>query len=211
MVNKMNTTKKETTNVNETIRAFVEGKLPVPVLLSNTEIHTSGIDDIRLDALREKGIKSFTGGGTVTVHYVNGMTINVNGALALAALIAGVTVTNLAESLGAGKFASRGKQIILPDDHVTLINTARLEAYNRDLQALADNLTNYLSTAGITFNEADLPLYYTLYQHSLVCGADESGIWVSYPTAKLPEEFNLISLEVVKGRVSYEHRVSLAK
>jgi hypothetical protein len=56
----------------------------------------------------------------------------------------------------------------------------------------------------------DLELYYALYHHSLVCGADESGIWVSYPADKLPEELGLISLEVVKGRVSYEHRVSLA-
>jgi hypothetical protein len=120
-------------------------------------------------------------------------------------------VTNLAESLGAGKFASRGKQIILPDDQVMAINTARIERHERDIQALTDNLTNYINTAGITFNEADLPLYYTLYHHSLVCGADETGIWVSYPLYKLPEEFNLISLEVVKGRVSYEHRVSLAE
>lgn len=205
------TNKKATTNVNETIRTFVKSKLPAPVLLSNTEINTSGIDDIRLDALREKGIKSFTGGGSVVVHYTDGKTVNVNGALALAALIAGVTVTNLSESLGAGKFASRGKQIILPDDQVSIINTARLERFERDLQALADNLTNYINTAGIVFNDVDLPLYYTMYSNALVCGADASGIWVSYPSDKLPEEVGLISLEVVKGRVSYEHRVALAE
>lgn len=203
--------KKEEVNVNEIIKAFVESKIPAPVLLSNTEINTSGIDDIRLDALREKGIKSFTGGGTVTVHYIDGKTVNVNGALAASALLAGVTVTNLSESLGAGKFASRGKQIILPDDQVNSINTARIAKHNHDVTELATNLNNYINTAGITFNETDLPLYYTLYQHNLVCGADNTGIWVSYPSDKLPEELGLLSLEVIKGRVSYEHRVTLAE
>jgi hypothetical protein len=215
MVNKM-TTKNNQTNVNvqdnnETIKTFVATKVPAPVLVSNTEINTSGIDDIRLDALREKGIKSFTGGGSVVVHYTDGKTVNVNGALAVAALLAGVTVTNLAESLGAGKFASRGKQIILPDNQVKNINESRMERHERDIQALADNLTNYITTAGIPFNDADLELYYTLHYHSLVCGADSTGIWVSYPSDKLPEEFGLLSQEVVKGRVSYEHRVTLAE
>ena len=202
------TTKKENINVNETIRAFVEIKLPAPILLSNAEIHTSGIDDMRLDALREKGIKSFTGGGTVKVHYTDGKSVSVNGALALAALLAGVTVTNLSESLGAGKFASRGKQIILPDDQVAAINTARVEQHTKNIDDTAAKLSAYMQSAGIEFNPADLPLYWLLFTNNCVAGADSSGIWISTPSDKLNLE-GLISVECIKGRVSYEHRVQL--
>lgn len=194
-----------------TITAFITAKATKPILLSNDALYTnSNIDDDRLVVLRGLGIYAITG-GAVTVTYNDGKTITVPAPLALGAALAGVKYQagNITDSLAKGKFIARGNQIIFSNDEVRAINDARNQLHEEKVVAESDALQAFISSLALkTVDSDDLPLLYILFNANAIVGADESGLWVASPNAKLDIP-GLISLEVVKGRTTYEHKVAL--